>query len=236
MKRNGIIISLLLAGLLMLPPNSLAQNMNYVEMNLTGTWDSPEWGLMELIQLGNKLTGLYTHDDGQISGNVDGQNITFTWWEKTVKGMPYKNAEKGQRGEGYFQISDDGNFIKGEWRYEGSQNWDGQWSARRKFTRVNLNGKWNSPEWGMMEFKQNGEKITGRYDYDGGQIAGELKNNRITFRWWEKTPAGEPYEIAPKGERGDGYFDVSADGRTLSGEWKYEGSSGWNGSWTAKKQ
>ncbi len=102
---------------------------------------------------------------------------------------------------------------------------------------VKLAGIWNSPEWGAMTLVQAaGGKITGTYDHDGGQLTGILTGNRIEFRWWEKVEKGQPYESAAKRERGEGYFVLSEDGKSISGEWRYDGDTTWNSKWTAIKK
>jgi hypothetical protein len=98
-----------------------------------------------------------------------------------------------------------------------------------------LTGEWMSPEWGALHFEQDGDQVTGTYEYNGGQLSGRLVGNRLDFRWWENTPLGQPYEAADPGNRGDAYFEVTGD-NNLEGEWRYEGDADWIGTWTAVRQ
>src|SRR4051812_19748426 len=41
-------------------------------VDFTGDWDSPEWGAMTLQQDGNRVTGTYIFNDGQLDGTVSG--------------------------------------------------------------------------------------------------------------------------------------------------------------------
>jgi hypothetical protein len=99
-----------------------------------------------------------------------------------------------------------------------------------------LTGDWMSPEWGALHLEQDGDLVTGTYEYDDGQISGRLVGNRLEFRWWEAVALGQPYEAADPGNRGDAYFDVLPGGDNLEGEWRYEESTDWVGTWTAVRQ
>jgi hypothetical protein len=102
--------------------------------------------------------------------------------------------------------------------------------------QFDLTGTWNSPEWGLMELTQTGDRVVGTYVYRDGQIEGRLEGNRFSYRWWETAP-GQPYEsVTDPGLRGDGYFDISADGSHIEGEWRYADSELWVGAWTADRQ
>jgi hypothetical protein len=104
----------------------------YKNYNLTGTWESPEWGSMTIVQTENKIKCLYVYQNGQLDGTFDGKQILFRWWELVDKGKPYESADKGQRGDGYFNVSADSKSLRGEWRREGEKNWTGTWTAVKK--------------------------------------------------------------------------------------------------------
>jgi hypothetical protein len=95
--------------------------------NLTGIWRSPVCGVMKLRQSGNKVTGTYECNDGQIKGTVEGNRFKYSWWEK-ARGRSYKQAFKTHRGNGYFIISKNGKKLTGKWRTEDSKKWGGSWS------------------------------------------------------------------------------------------------------------
>jgi tetratricopeptide (TPR) repeat protein len=101
-----------------------------------------------------------------------------------------------------------------------------------------LDGAWNSPEWGEMILVQNGNNITGAYTHDKGQIKGIIREDRMEFQWWELVDEGQPYETASLRQRGDGYFVISDDGTEakINGVWRYEGDADWKGKWTAAKK
>jgi hypothetical protein len=100
--------------------------------------------------------------------------------------------------------------------------------------QLNIGGTWKSAMFGPMTLKQSGIKVTGAYDYNDGQLKGTIEKNRFTFKWWEHVP-GQPYEQAFESNRGDGYFDISPDGKKLDGKWRYEGHEEWGGNWSFRK-
>jgi hypothetical protein len=101
---------------------------------------------------------------------------------------------------------------------------------------IDLTGDWMSPEWGALRLVQDGDLVTGTYDFADGQLSGRLVGNRLEFRWWQSVALGQPYEAADPGSRGDAYFDVLPDGNHIEGEWRYEGDADWIGTWTADRQ
>lgn len=92
----------------------------------TGSWDS-NWGVIELTQNGDKVTGTYPHDSGKISGTVSGNTMTGTWSESPS----YSPPKDG--GDLVLTIADDGKSFGGNWRYgSGTGKWDGEWDAKKK--------------------------------------------------------------------------------------------------------
>jgi hypothetical protein len=140
LKTIRTVLSLLLMATLMLVFSSSCKKTISVDLelyktyNLTGTWESPEWGAMTLVQTENKITGTYVHDRGQLEGIFVGNQINFRWWELVDAGKPYESADKGQRGDAYFILpaTAKGTSLNGEWRYEGDKSWQGKWTAVKK--------------------------------------------------------------------------------------------------------
>ncbi len=104
--------------------------------SFSGTWESPEWGTLEMEQKGSNIVGTYEYPStagrmyGQIEGTVDGDRLNVRWWQSTVKGIPY--AEAPERGDAYFILAEDGDHISGRWRGENEQEWTGTWNFVRK--------------------------------------------------------------------------------------------------------
>ena len=91
----------------------------------TGTWQSEQWGTMELVQDGSKVTGTYTWDEGKIEGMANGNMLTGTWSESPGYQPP------DDAGDFKFALSDDGNSFTGEWRYGSTGDWQGSWNGKR---------------------------------------------------------------------------------------------------------
>lgn len=92
----------------------------------TGTWDT-NWGKMELVQTGTRVTGTYEHDNGKIVGEESGNSLIGTWSEAPSYSPP------DDAGDFEFTISPDCNSFTGKWRY-GSTSGDwkvGGWTGDR---------------------------------------------------------------------------------------------------------
>ena len=137
----------------------------------------------------------------------------------------------GENGKGYFNISSDEDTLEGEWSSVSGKK--GHWKLARSSDNNNYNegnedneenidisGKWESSI-GEINFIQHGDKIEGTYGKGKGVIKGTLNGNRLDCEW---------YEVVDK-EGGTGYFIISDDGRTMTGEWGSE--VGAKGQWNA---
>ncbi len=91
-------------------------------------------------------------------------------------------------------------------------------------------GSWDS-DWGIMEFTQTGDQVTGTYTHDNGKIKGTVSGNTLTGTWSE-SPSYSP----PK-DAGDFVITIAADGKSFAGNWRYGSGTGkWDGGWDAKKK
>jgi hypothetical protein len=104
------------------------------DFDLTGNWYSEEWGPLTFTQTGSTVIGTYVYHDGQIEGQLEGNRLNYRWWE-LVPGQPFETqTDPTYYGYGYFDVSKDGNFIEGEWRFGNTTEgtWDGPWTAERE--------------------------------------------------------------------------------------------------------
>ena len=81
-----------------------------------GTW-STTYGQMTLTEQNGTLSGAYGGKNG-ITGTVRDGKFVFTYFEP------------GVTGEGYFELSADGQTFAGKWRPAGSANWS-NWTGKR---------------------------------------------------------------------------------------------------------
>lgn len=93
--------------------------------NFGGKWSS-NWGEMTLKQTGNKVSGVYTHDKGHLSGTVSADGKTLNaWWSE----YPTYKAPR-DAGKALLVLSEDTRSFTGQWGYGNSLK-DGSWLASR---------------------------------------------------------------------------------------------------------
>lgn len=114
------------------PPARRTQAAAAGAVSFAGSWRSRDFGVLRLQQQASRVWGDYEHNEGQLEGTVSGNRLTFRWWERTAHGGTWDAANPGERGDGYLVLSENGATLKGEWRYDGSEGWDGPWSASRR--------------------------------------------------------------------------------------------------------
>jgi hypothetical protein len=90
-------------------------------------------------------------------------------------------------------------------------------------------GVWDSEQWGEMELKQSGDRVTGTYAWDDGKIEGTVSGTTLRGTWSESP------SYSPPDDAGDFEFTLSADGKSFSGHWRYGSDGDWDGDWTAEK-
>ena len=69
-------------------------------------------------------------------------------------------------------------------------------------------GAWKT-EWGTLTMSQDGDAVSGSYDFMGGAIAGKVKDGVLAFGWSQ----------TGNGHQGTGTFVLSSDGDSFSGTW-----------------
>jgi len=85
-------------------------------------------------------------------------------------------------------------------------------------TQRNFSGMWDTP-FGYMHLVQEGSRVRGKYRSDLGSIDGRIVGDTLYFTW--RDPDG----------RGEGFFVLSADGRSLDGAYRRERGTDWEGRW-----
>lgn len=101
-------------------------------LQLSGLWYSPEFGDMELVQDGNRVTGTYKHPrgpehDGTIRGEIVGDLLRVEWIQP---GNPSAGVFP-LRGRAYFRVLDGGKRLEGRWGYDGDDYFGGPWTAEK---------------------------------------------------------------------------------------------------------
>ncbi|HEY1861189.1 MAG TPA: hypothetical protein VGG61_12580 [Gemmataceae bacterium] len=83
-----------------------------------GLWET-SFGRMRLVQSEKKVEGIYSYSSmSTLAGAVDGKKLTFTY------------KEPKDEGEGWFELSEDGQTFHGKWRVKGGEAW-ADWKGQR---------------------------------------------------------------------------------------------------------
>lgn len=176
-----------------------------------GEWKST-FGVVTLEQKGDAVTGSFGARKFPIKGTVKGRVLTFEYDEGNAKGnATFTLDPSGHAYTGTFQISGRGGIWNG-WRPDPS-------AASGK--PADFGGLWLT-DLGLMELKQEGTKVRGRYALRGtSSLEGDVKGRHLEFRY--------------KGFRGGpGWFDLDAKGATLAGASGSDGFPGWS-VWKGRK-
>src|SRR5262245_8520558 len=227
----------------------LAISISAQSGNLNGDWDltlnSPQGTFnpkATFKQEGEKLSGSFKSPRGELplQGTVKGKEIKFSYTVKfqdqdlviTLSGMIDGDSIKGD--------ADFGGFAQGDWtakRATTAAAASAGTTASSPATpgsgaKIDITGTWNfdvETQAGSgtptFTFKQEGEKITGRYNGASGEadLTGTVKGNQLEFS----------FKISGQIE-GTATYTGTIDGNTMKGKAKFAEIG--EGTFTAKKQ
>lgn len=188
------------------------------KVTFAGVWETT-YGTMTLAENDGKIEGGYQFGTSStIAGKREGKRFTFTY------------TEPNARGEGWFEMADDGNSFKGKWRASGEAEWS-DWEGKRKSTatssvagvQVSFAGLWDT-SYGRMRLNQNGSKVTGSYSLaPGSKVEGTIADRKLAVNYEEPSLA-----------KGVAEFTLSADGQAFTGRWHATGNEHWK-PWTGRR-
>jgi hypothetical protein len=170
-----------------------------------GRWHTT-FGPMDLEQRGARVRGTYSfgEDECTLEGTVERGRLTFRF------------AEPDDHGEGWFELTREGQGFRGRWRPE-EGDW-GDWVGER----WGFDGLWDS-DFGLLRLVQQGEEVRGYYEVPPGSlIEGRLAGERLEFSYREPEA------------RGEGWFELAEDGLSFRGKWRVEGEERQR-SWRARR-
>jgi predicted esterase len=171
-----------------------------------GQWRT-SFGTVTLKQSGNTVTGTYG-DQNQftLAGKVANQKLTFEYHEGQATG------------DGSWTLDQSGHAFQGPFKVRGGRGgtWEG-WRPdpqARTGKPANLAGLWLT-DLGLMELEQTGDHVKGRFALRGDSTL-------------EGTVTGRELEFTYKSFRpGQGWFDLSPSGDTLTGAAGTNGFPNW---------
>ena len=91
----------------------------------------------------------------------------------------------------------------------------------------NWSGLWDT-EWGIMYLVQTGDNVSGIYGRNDGRITGTASGIGIIGTWSEWP------SYAPPDHAGDVWLELTGNGNTLTGHWRWGTGDDWYGSWSGK--
>lgn len=196
--------------LLLIAPAPAAEGPDF-----TGDW-SATYGPLKLKQTGAHVVGSYDMNGtiGLVEGHVQGQRLVFTY------------REPNAAGEGWFELSANGESFEGRWRADGDSSWSrwtGERGAATTAATATFAGVWSST-YGPLRLAQTGAAVRGFYRMADGRfadIAGTVKNGRLDFSYDEQ------------GTKGQGHFELAPAGDGFTGAWKSD--AGQQGDWTGAR-
>ncbi len=131
-KTNKYVVGIALVALMF---SLLACSAAQSSRSFTGSWDSEEWGVLDLQQTDNRVVGTYVYLStegqmyGQVEGSLDGNRLDLTWWESTEPAVTYE--ESFTRGGGYLILAEDGRSVSGAWEAYSIEESTGEWTFTR---------------------------------------------------------------------------------------------------------
>ena len=170
---------------------------------------------------GNKVTATYEFRDGRIEGTLNGHTLTGRWTQSNAKGRLV------------FEFNKDFTEFTGKWSYNDAAPTSSTWNGKLKpgtGTGLKVGGSSKgtslpkgdfSSSFNDIRFRQDGNKVTGTYDYRNGRIEGTLSGHTLTGRWTQDNAKGRLI------------FEFNEDFTAFTGKWSYNDdaptSSTWNG-------
>jgi hypothetical protein len=86
-----------------------------------GNWNT-DFGTMQLIVLGNDVSGTYNYKGGKITGTASGNTLSGKWSQQPSYNPP------NDAGDFQFTLAPGGGSFTGQWRYGSSGSWS-QWNG-----------------------------------------------------------------------------------------------------------
>jgi hypothetical protein len=208
----------------------ITQSGGVAVANWIGTWQCGN-NKMYLNQSGDAVTGWYDVNNSDIEGKAIGNTLVGTWTNSGVK----HSFE--------FTQAADGKSLNGRSRQGSSGDWLGIWACTRvsnarpptkpaagQVQLANWTGTWSCGTWGKLTLTQSGSKVTGTYTYKQGKFEGYATGNTLIGIWSEEPTYKEPDHA------GDTQFNMAADGKSFTGNWRYGPTGTWTGTWNGQRE
>ncbi|MDF3818551.1 hypothetical protein P3G55_01490 [Leptospira sp. 96542] len=93
-----------------------------------------------------------------------------------------------------------------------------------------ISGVWDCGDFGNLTLKQNGNSVTGTYEYNGGSLKGNIVGNKFSGIWSEsETGDSGAFEFELQIKR------MTPDPTHLEGRWNHANDKKWQSGWNCVK-
>ena len=216
---------------------------------VTGTYSSTE-GAVTLHQSGDRVTGSYTNDNGELTGLMFG-NIFEGFWIEDGSDRRCATPKNGRYHWGRATLTFDSNGFSGVWGHcndAPSRPWSGSRTSGRQTAPPSdrgdadpfaisdgssLEGVWGSAE-GDIRFHQQGNRVSGRYTTDNGELVGSV-NNDLLRGYWIEDHSNKRCSHPKNGRYFWGRIEFRFSGNSFSGRWGYCDDA-LSGSWSGQRK
>lgn len=200
-------------------------------MSVDGTYKTSE-GDMTLKQSGDRISGRYATDNGEITGVLYDTTLDGFWIEDhSDRRCPSPKNGRYYWGRVSWEFNDNG--FSGTWGYcndSPARQWTGTRTGGGRASygsdsdgfaeeSHSIEGTWGSSE-GDITFRQNGSKVSGRYSQDNGEIIGRIKGSDLDGYWIEDH-SDKRCGSQKNGRYFWGKIQWRFDGDRFSGKWGY---------------
>lgn len=217
--------------------------------NVAGRYDSSE-GKMTLQQSGDRVQGRYGNDNGELTGILFDSTLDGFWIENSSS-RRCSTPKNGRYYWGRVKLEFSGSGFSGKWGYC-EEPLNSTWSGTRLSGGAGmpalpadsadalvidggtrLEGVWGSTE-GDIRFRQQGNRLSGRYATDNGEIVGTVDNN-VLRGFWIEDHSGRRCATPRNGRYFWGRVEFRFSGDSFSGRWGYC-DEGLSGSWSGQRK
>jgi hypothetical protein len=166
----------------------------FAEGPFEGQWES-DFGILDLKQEGDTVTGTYSCCHGTIAGKINGSRLEFRWQDPVY-------------GTGWGRFTLDGKTMQGVWGYDGTQQANGQWRAVR-FSEPHMRGK--PSYWTVTGFNAQVGKLTGSAElfFHAKKVTGTIEGRYAALVAGQE----KPHDVF-------NYVDGSIEGTSLKLRWR----------------
>jgi len=190
--------------------HKLIKRQNDTQIDISGVWNTDYYGRVVFEQDGDNIQGTFKYGIGRINGILDGNVLIGEWSDAPTYECPL------YRGRLRFEFSPQTNSFKGFWGIcEEPLNKDWNGVKLQDSAALDVSGEWFTTTFGKITLVQEGDNVTGNYEYKNGRIEGTLHGYTLIGNWFVPPTQNCPFD------KGRMEIDFGLKGREFTGVWSY---------------